>query len=274
MRLLRWISAAAIVAMTVALHSTEAFGIDDRGGTGVDPSTDTISAGVQFGRPPSGKGGADSSGCTWIPGGEAATFDSSVADQKLINGKPYRLFLKICPTYNNGIWVPEASNVNLGVNAVAKVKEQLAKPSIGSAPGTDQGIVNVGMWLWTDPAEYTAHSITAWVPTLTGIAWSTTSARPVRLVYSSGEPDGQPLVCQGPGRKWEPGFGDELASDCMYTYRHSSEITASDTFVARLSIVWSITSTSNVGPGANIGEYTTSTDQAITIKEIQAVITN
>lgn len=261
-----------IFALIATSHQVAMANGDD--GTGVDPSTATISAGVQFGRPPSGKGAADSSGCTWIPGGEAATFDSSVSDEKLINGKPYRLFLKICPTYNNGIWVPEASNINLGVNAVAKVKEQLAKPSIGSAPGTDQGIVNVGMWLWTDPAEYTAHSITAWVPTLTGIAWSTTSARPVRLVYSSGEPDGQPLVCRGPGRKWEPGFGDELASDCMYTYRHSSEITASDTFAARLSIVWSITSTSNVGPGANIGEYTTSTDQAITIKEIQAVITH
>src|SRR5204862_477365 len=91
---------------------------------------------------------------------------------------------------------------------------------LSAAPAS--AIVNLGMWLWTDPAQFTAHSITAWLPTLNGIAWTTTTATPTRLVFDSGEPGSTPMVCQGPGQRWDPSFGDDAVSACMYTYRHSS----------------------------------------------------
>jgi hypothetical protein len=82
------------------------------------------------------------------------------------------------------------------------------------------------------------------------------------------------MSCLGPGRQWQPEFGDDLASACMYTYQHSSGITAANGFDARLSIVWSIRWRSNVAAGGSLGEFTTSTDQAITVNEIQAVVSN
>lgn len=231
-------------------------------------------AGVQYGTPPSSKGRSDLSGCTWTPAGEAQIFDGVTVTEKVVNGVKYVLFFRSCPTSGRGVWVPQLATRNLGLSAADQIKQRLAKPTLGSAPPADRGIVKVGMWLWTDPSLYQPVSITAWVPTTTGIAWATTTATPTRLVFASGEPGSSPTVCQGPGRQWLPQFGDEIASECMYTYQHASEITNTDVFSSKLSIVWAISWRSNVATGGGLGNYTTSTDQAIVVNEIQAVITN
>ncbi len=245
------------------------------GGTGSGGSSGgAIMAGVQYGTPPSSKGRSDLSGCTWTPAGEAQTFDGLTVTEKIVNGVKYVLFYRSCPTSGRGVWVPQVPTRTLGLSAADQIKQRLAKPTLGSAPPANKGIVKVGMWLWTDPALYQPVSITAWVPTTTGIAWATTTATPTRLVFASGEPGSSATVCQGPGRQWLPQFGDEIASDCMYTYQHSSEITNTDVFAATLSIVWSVSWRSNVAAGGGLGNYTTSTAQPMVVNEIQAVITH
>ena len=231
----------------------------------------TITAGVQFGSPPAAKGKTDTKGCTWQPLVELQTLTISVTE-KMVNGIKYVLFYRQCPTSGLAYWVPQIPPAHLGTNAAAAVEERLPSPRVGSAPPADRVVVNVGMWLWTNPAQYQPVSVTAWVPTTAGIAWATTTATPIRLVFVSGEPGASPMSCQGPGREWLPQYGDELASPCMYTYQHSSEITASNVFDATLSIVWSVRWTSNVGAGGSLGEYTTSTNQPITVNEIQAIV--
>lgn len=231
----------------------------------------TITAGVQFGSPPAAKGKTDTKGCTWQPLVELQTLTISVTE-KMVNGIKYVLFYRQCPTSGLAYWVPQIPAAHLGTNAAAAVEERLPSPRVGSAPPADRVVVNVGMWLWTNPAQYQPVSVTAWVPTTAGIAWATTTATPIRLVFVSGEPGASPMLCQGPGREWLPQYGDELASPCMYTYQHSSEITASNVFDATLSIVWSVRWTSNVGVGGSLGEYTTSTNQPITVNEIQAIV--
>ena len=269
---------AAVAGLTIAMLFSVApvdagDGFSDGDGSG-GVVGDAITAGVQFGRPPSAKGRSDSSGCTWTPAAEAQTFEGLVVTTKVVNGVTYELFYRSCPTSGAGIWVPQVSPRTLGLRASDAIRQRLAAPTVGSAPPANQGVVKVGMWLWTDPSVYVPVSITAWVPTPTGIAWATTTATPSRLVFLSGEPGSAAMVCQGPGRQWLPQFGDDVASACMYTYQHSSEVTASDLFDARLSIVWSIRWLSNVANGGGLGEYTTSTDQSVTVNEIQAVITN
>jgi len=231
----------------------------------------TITAGVQFGSPPAAKGKTDTKGCTWQPLVELQTLTISVTE-KMVNGIRYVLFYRQCPTSGLAYWVPQIPAAHLGTNAAAAVEERLPSPRVGSAPPADRVVVNVGMWLWTNPAQYQPVSVTAWVPTTAGIAWATTTATPIRLVFVSGEPGASPMSCQGPGREWLPQYGDELASPCMYTYQHSSEITASNVFDATLSAVWSVRWTSNVGAGGSLGEYTTSTNQPITVNEIQAIV--
>jgi hypothetical protein len=234
----------------------------------------SITAGVQFGSPPSAKGKSDSKGCTWMPAGEAQIFDALTVTEKTLNGVKYVLFYRSCPTSGQGFWVPQLGPSNLGRNAANAIAQRLPAPTIMSAPTVDEAIVKVGMWLWTDQNQYQSMSVTAWVPTLTGIAWATTTATPTRLVFVSGEPDSTSLTCQGPGQAWLPQFGDEMASSCMYTYQHSSEITATDVFDATLSIVWSVVWRSNVGAGGSLGEYTTTSHQPVTVKEIQAIVGN
>ena len=272
MRVLKIILVSVVL---IASFGPRAMAVDGGSGVGSGGSAGgTITAGVQFGVPPSAQGKTDSSGCIWISAGEAQTFDSLTVTEKVVNGIRYLLFYKSCPTSGQAVWIPELRPPSLGRNAADAVKQRLVSPTIGSAPSVDKGIVKVGMWLWTDPNQYRPVSITAWVPTLTGIAWATTTARPVRLVFLSGEPGSSPMSCQGPGRQWQPEFGDDLVSACMYTYQHSSGITATNVFAAKFSIVWSIRWRSNVAAGGSLGEFATSTDQAITVNEIQAVVSN
>ena len=275
---MRWL-AICVTPLVVGLVPSVAFAGEGSagpgGGTGSGGSSGgAIMAGVQFGTPPSSKGRADSSGCTWTPAGEAQIFDGAIVTQKVVAGVTYELFFQSCPTSGRGVWIPQLPPRSLGISASDAIEQRLAAPTLGSAPPVDKGIVKVGMWLWTDPALYQPVSITAWVPTTTGIAWATTTATPSRLVFVSGEPGAAATVCQGPGRPWLPQFGDDMVSACMYTYQHSSEITSTDVFSSRLSIVWSMNWRSNVAAGGGLGEYSTSTNQPVVVHEIQAVVTN
>jgi hypothetical protein len=238
---------------------------------GLDTSQDTIVAGVQFGRPPSAKGKSDSNGCIWVPAGEAGTFESAMVDERVVNGVTQHLFLRSCPTSIVGVWVSQPKASTLGQAGASLVKERLPKPRLGSAPTVTDGVVKVGMWLWADAAQYQPISVTAWVPTPDGIIWARTTARPVGLVFQPGEPGGVPVRCSGPGTVWQPRFGDDAVSACMYTYQHSSEI-AGGHFNASWSIVWNISWRSNVAVGQNLGEYSTTTDVDVAVREIQALI--
>ncbi len=93
------------------------------------------------------------------------------------------------------------------------------------------------------------------------------------MVFSPGEPDSQDVICAGPGRAWQPSDGELTPSDCMYTYQHSSEITDTDVFDARWSIVWRVTWASNSGGGGTLDEaFVTTTELPMTVREVQTII--
>ena len=268
---MRGLAVIAVMVATALPAQALAAGTMGAGSGSGGQTGGTITAGVQFGSPPAAKGKTDTKGCTWQPLAELQTLTISVTE-KMVNGIKYVLLYRQCPTSGLAYWVPQIPLARLGSSAADAVQQRLPSPRVGSAPPADRAVVHVGIWLWTDPAQYQPVSVTAWVPTITGIAWATTTATPIRLVFLSGEPGASPMSCQGPGRTWLPQYGDELATSCMYTYQHSSEITASGVFDATLSIVWSVRWNSNVGAGGSLGEYTTSTNQPITVNEIQAIV--
>jgi len=265
------VATVSIVAYTSICASSVMAGFGDDGGQGTD--NDTIYVGVQYGSPPSSALGKDSHDCIWVPAGATSTTAGAVEDTRVVNGQTQHLFARGCPTTLDLIWVSEVQPTNLGGLVTDMATALLTKPTLGSAPVADSGIVNVDMWLWTDPASFTTvKTPKAWVPTPTGVIWAQATATPQHLVFTPGEPGSQPFACDGPGQPWEPAFGDDAKSACMYRYLHSSEISPTGTFTASWSIVWSISWTSNVSGGATLPAYLTTTTQEITVKEIQALV--
>ena len=230
-------------------------------------------AGVQMGRGPS-RGGVDSSGCHWTNSSSQIIDPAFFDTVKIVAGVSYRPFLKECPgALPVLVFIPQVTRRALAEAAWAFDVEHIPKPTTNTAPPFDKGIVKLGMWFWTDPNQYRPVSASAWVATPQGSVTATVTATPSMLGFDSGEPDGERVQCSGPGNQWLPQYGDELASDCMYTYQHSSAIDRNGTFAARLSIVWSLSWVADGATGA-FDDYITSSTQQITVNEIQAVITH
>ena len=267
MRLLRLVLGLALLA---AIPPSPA-GAEESGTPA--PNESAIYVNVQYGSPPVGPGGTDSHQCVWTPAGATSTTEGSVVDTRTINGDVQHLFVRTCPGTLDLIWVSKPSVKGLSALVTSQAKALVPKPSFGSAPRADTGVVNVDMWLWTDPDDYrTVSTGKAWVPTPTGSIWAQATARPLHLVFTPGEPGSAPFACDGPGQPWEAAFGEDAKSACTYRYLHSSEISESGTFSAQWSIVWSIAWTSNVSVGETLPAYVTTASQEITVKEIQAVV--
>ena len=270
MRILRAFVAPALVVAIVQPMALQGGG----GGGRDDDDVFATVQGIQFGRPPA-SGGADNSGCHWIRNSSGIIDDAFFVEDKVIAGVAYRAFLKSCPGLLPTLaWVPQLSARQVAQASVDYVKERLSKPTVLAAPALDSGVVNVGMWFWTDFGRYQPLSVTVWIPGVGGPIWATTTAVPTVLVYDSGEPAAQPVTCAGPGQVWTAVDGDDAVSDCMFTYSHSSAVSGSGVFAARLSIVWELSWASNAGAGGDLGIHQTSTEQLVTVNEIQALITS
>lgn len=268
----------ALFLLKTPVSAAEAGGSDSSNpGTGEGGSTPggVIYAGVQFGTPPSSWESSDGNGCTWRP---ADPYDSQLGHsgpvEKTLNGIRYRLFDRACPSGWSSVWVPQITGEELGEQGANSIYGLLPAPAPGMAPPPSEGIVNVGAWIWTGTSSWRNYSVTAWVPTPTGIIWARTTARPVALRFSPG--DGSfgsgPIACDGPGPQWHALLGDDTPSPCMYTYQHSSVVDPTGRFAATLSIEWAVTWQSNVGSGGSLTGATTTTALPITVREIQALV--
>ena len=100
------------------------------------------------------------------------------------------------------VWVPQLSGRDLATLASDEIHKRLPAPTVGLAPAVDRGVVQVGTWIWTDPATWQPITATASIP---GLA-ATVTARPLRLRFDPG--DGVygtgPITCDGPGQEGEP----------------------------------------------------------------------
>ena len=224
------------------------------------------------------------SACTWALLDASAALDRFDRDQpieKSLAGLPYRLYVRTCAASDQGfvdqlVWIPQRSPDALAFDGRAYLSRIVPRPEIGSAPPAGEGIAQVGMWFWTG-TPFEPMSVTAWVPGPTGVVWATTTATPVRLVVDPGDAElgTGPLVCDGPGQIWRPEYGDDLVSQCMYTYRHSS-VLADDgqAFRASMSIEWDVSWTSSTGASGALAPMSTTTAAPIVVREIQAIVTS
>ena len=246
-----------------------------------DPGSGSIAAGVAVYQ---GRWSGTRSACTWVLLDASAALDRFDRDQpieKSLGGVPYRLYVRTCPASDQGpadqlVWIPQRSPDALAFDGRAYLSRIVPRPEIGAAPPTGEGIAQVGMWFWTG-TPFEPMSVTAWVPGPTGVVWATTTATPVRLVIDPGDGDlgTGPLVCDGPGEIWLPEYGDELVSQCMYTYRHSSVLAVDgEAFRASVSIEWDVAWTSSTGASGALAPMSTTTIAPIVVREIQAIVTS
>jgi hypothetical protein len=227
------------------------------------------------------RGGAGS-GCSYTPWyGDTSLDGKSGARQasKLFGVDRALGYNKVCPgdvlnptTGNLGtfIWIYDPGPGGPVKPALERVEKLLTKPVAQFAPKADRGIVKVGQWFWAEPLAPVQATAVVEFP----LVFATVTATPTRLIFDSGEPGGEPVICDAPGRKWLPEYGDELPSDCMYEYFHSSKIADNGkTFKASLSVEWEVTVvTSSRSLRTLDPPLVTTTSVDMVVKELQAII--
>lgn len=197
---------------------------------------------------------------------------------KVVDGIRYFLYERIGPDSRDLVWVAQATPRQLAQRAAVTVRSRLARPVVSMAPPVNAGVVNVSSWLWIDPVLWVPVSAFAWIPGASGPIWARTTATPVSITFTT-QDDGTAtgtktgsVTCTGPGRPWQPEFGDEMRSGCSYTYRHSSVSRPKETFDASVDVQWRISWTSNVGGGGSLPAERTTTRISVRVDELQALV--
>lgn len=270
----RAVPAGAVSHVVVGARSA-ALGSTTAGGGSV--GSDGIWAGVTL---TDGVWIPGSSGCNWGPyagGTNLDTVPGGGVPSMVRNGVRYQLFVRVCPNQPvRTVWVPDVPPTFLATAGRSVLARTVPPPTARLAPPAHRGVVHVGTWFWTDPAVWRPVSVTASIPTTTGVMWVTTTATPsvLRLDPGDGRWGSGAQRCVGPGVPWLSVFGDEMASPmgCTYTYRHASvRAVGRRAFPARMAIEWEVTWRASTGAMGRGGRIESATAVPITVREVQAL---
>lgn len=92
----------------------------------------------------------------------------------------------------------------------------LATPEIHTSPEAPvKALVGLETWMWVPASQWTALTESATV----GGTTVTVRAEPISTRWDMGE---AVKFCPNPGRVWREGLGQDAATPCGYTYRHTS----------------------------------------------------
>lgn len=262
---------AALVVLCVSPPGTSTPGAEAASGGGA--ADGFIWAHVQFSTPPT-DGTSGPGGCRWTP---ALLYDAGIGQSsevtRTVAGVLQMLYQRSCEGTVTLIWVSQPTPGQLGQLARDALIARLTAPRPRTAPPADRAIVLSNLWFWTAPSVWRDVSVTAWVPTPTGVRWARTTARPERLVFAPGAPGIPTVACAGPGRAWTDVDGDDAVSECSVTFLHDSSLEPGGRFQGLLGIDWSISWTSNSGGSGPLPGYRTTAPLAIVVSEIQALVT-
>ena len=273
------LACVTVPAAMVARATSGAGGGGGSGGSGGGTDGGGIWAGVTYAW---GTWSGGSSTCTWSHFmGDSNGGGTPGADfnERRENGVLYRLFMRVCPTGQRLVWVPQVPPQVIQHWASAFLLRWLPRPAVHLAPPAGHLVVTVPTWFWTDWTSWRPVSVTVSIPTPSGVMWVTTTAVPRRLLFEPGDAGRSgAVVCPGPGVPWIPAFGDEMSSPtgCEYTYQHSSQrreggAIVSGHIAARLSIEWTVTWRASTGAAGSGGSIRTSTPAPVSVREIHAV---
>lgn len=178
--------------------------------------------------------------------------------------------------YKANIWAgppdpaaPGGPRVIIDPAALAQQAENelvLAEPEVRLNPAEDQ-IAQLASWLWLEGgwAEQSASASA-------GPVTSTVTATPQRVRWSMG--NGDEVVCGGPGTPYEPRFAaTPEATDCSYTYRHSSAGQPGDAYPVTVTVEYDLTWAAVGAPGGgDLGVAEQSATLPVRVSELQALV--
>lgn len=240
-----------------------------------DSDVDSISAMVRFGTPP-GSDGRDESGCTWRPFFDYENSSSPPLEPPSITSGDFtfKLWFRDCPFGWEAYWIPEIDRETLGSISRNRVERLIPSLPLDTAPPNDKFVVSVGTWFWVPAALWVKFSVTAWIPTPTGVLTATTEAEPRDLIFTPGDGvfGSGPVTCNGPGAVWFKVYGDRRVSPCMYTYTHSSSLSRDGYFHGSATTVWEVSWSSNAGIGGPLPDISTTSDYRFRVRELHALV--
>ena len=153
------------------------------------------------------------------------------------------------------------------IRDVAAVRLEPAPPNPETSPPlARQTFVQVPTWLWLDSASWAPIEVTE----TRGLTTVTVRATPTQARWVMG--DGGGVTCLGPGVEWVSGLSED-ATDCSYTYLHSSYGEPDGRFEASVTVTWEFEWWINDVYQGSFGTVDVSTSFVVAVAEIQAVET-
>jgi hypothetical protein len=158
------------------------------------------------------------------------------------------------------VFLPDAQQVD-PTTLARSVTIRPAAPVLRTSPGTEDHLVNVEAWFWSEMWEGISETATA------GSVTVNVSAEPTSLIVDPGDGT-SPFTCPGP----QPVYSLNLpastqSSNCTHTYLRAGNYTAT------AIVVYDISFTSNVGVNGNLGTIEPTSTTALAVAEAQAINT-
>jgi hypothetical protein len=129
-----------------------------------------------------------------------------------------------------------------GVPSIAALAQQameslpLVGPNIGIAPNPEgTGLVGVPVWLWTENTDATWGPLPASV-SVAGIT-VTAQGQASQIAWNMG--DGTTVVCENPGRPYDPSYGAETP-DCGHVYSYPSHSQPDGRYQVTATTTWHV----------------------------------
>jgi hypothetical protein len=146
---------------------------------------------------------------------------------------------------------------------------KLVGPKVASPRAAGTYVVGMPMWMWVDqtPTTYGPNTATA---TAGGVT-VTATAKVSTITWDMGDGT-NPVVCHGPGTRYQPSLGKATSPDCGHVYQTVSD--AADgrfhgTATATWTVDWQV-----VGSAADAGQLTEVRESAFTVNVHEAQVLN
>jgi hypothetical protein len=278
-----------VVVTASAVLGPATAALADHGGPGgwvdVDDDGSQVDVGAADGEStPSEGGGGGTSECSWshVPdeeidalwwtAGSEVGSDILDPDSGIADPLDFEWYWMTCPDGGGGfttdlIPVPREDPVDptdLRDEAIDTLS--LPFPTVATNPSGEQ-VVHIETWLWVDDDIWTTQtkSVSA------GGVTTTVTAAPTRVIWDLG--NGDTVICDGPGTPYDPSVpSDEQATDCSYTYAHTSAGQPGDAYQATATIEWTVSWTVTGAPGGGpLPALFTSSPVAVRVSEMQAL---
>jgi hypothetical protein len=245
-----------------------------------DDTSTSGAGGSDDGKSATGTSSANSSDepkCTYEKLNPQPPEDNAAMQEGKRQGGKGAVYRVICPeTGRVGVvWIADGTDpaapaidpevvARQAVDAMKLVGPEIANPRAGG-----KYVVGMPMWMWANetPTAYGPNTATATAGGVTVTATAKVSS--IRWDMGDGS---EPVVCNGPGTKYENSMGKAPSPDCGHLYETASSSKKDEKFHGEATATWTVDWQVTGGP-ADAGSFTEVRQTAFTVdvREVQVL---